>query len=108
MFLEREVGARGMLEFSEAQMVEIVLVAARRGYKQASEDAEKRTESHSDRYAQEGIDAYRVQAIALLRKRLAELKELKANDLLVAGFNEAIEHLEFGVEKQWARLHSEK
>jgi hypothetical protein len=97
-----------MLEFSEAQMVEIVLVAARRGYKQASEDADKRSEAHSDRFAQEGIDAYRAQAIALLRKRLTELKELKANDLLVAGFNEAIEHLEFGVEKEWSKLRGEK
>ena len=44
----------------------------------------------------------------LLRKRLTELKELKANDLLVAGFNEAIEHLEFGVEKEWPKLHSER
>ncbi len=95
-----------MLEFTEGQMVEIVLVAAKRGYKQAADDVEKRTEAASVRYAQEGVDAYRAQALELLRKRLAELKELKANDLLVAGFNEAIEHLEFGVEKEWSKLRA--
>ncbi len=94
-----------MIQFTEAQLVEVVLVAARRGYKQTSDDAEKRGEALADRHAQEGIDAYRLQALAALRRRLAELKELKANDLLVAGFNEAIEHLEFGVDKEWAKIH---
>jgi hypothetical protein len=93
-----------MIEFTEAQMVEIVLVAAKRGYKQARDDADKRGEAQAGRYAQEGVDAYRALALASLRKRLGELKELKANDLLVAGFNEAIEHLEFGVDKEWAKL----
>ncbi len=96
-----------MIEFTESQMVEIVLVAARRGYKQASQDAEKHTESLSDRYAQEGIDAYRSRGLSLLLQRLGELKELKANELLIAGFNEAIEHLEFGVEKEWAKIAAE-
>lgn len=93
-----------MIEFTEAQMVEIVLVAAKRGYKQARDDAEKRGEALADKHAQEGIDAYRVQALAALRKRLGELKELRANDLLVAGFNEAIEHLEFGVDRDWVKM----
>ena len=93
-----------MIEFTEAQMVEIVLVAAKRGYRQASEDAEKRGAALADKYAQEGVDAYRERALALLRKRLGELKELKANDLLVAGFNEAIEHLEFGVDRGWEKI----
>jgi hypothetical protein len=97
-----------MIEFTEAQMVEIVLVAAKRGYKQANEDADKRGAALAGQYAQQGIDAYRAQAISALRKRLGELKELKANDLLVAGFNEAIEHLEFGVDKDWGKLDSGK
>ncbi len=93
-----------MLEFTESQIVELVLVAAKRGYKQASEDATKKAAEEGARFAQEGIEAYRGLALALLRKRIAELKELKANELLIAGFNEAAEYLEYGVEKDWSKL----
>lgn len=93
-----------MMEFTEAQLVEIVLVAAKRGYRQAIEDAEKRSARKRGECAQEGIEAFRKNALAVMRKRLAELKELKANELLVAGFNEAIEYLEFGVDKEWSSL----
>lgn len=93
-----------MIEFNEEQMVEIVLVAAKRGYRQAADDARKRAEAECDKFAQEGIDAYRKQALELLRKRLGELKGLKANELLITGFNEAVEYLEYGVEKDWEKL----
>jgi len=93
-----------MLEFTEGQLVELILVAAKRGYRQATDDAKKKAAEECGRYAQDGIDEYRGQALALLRKRLGELKELKANELLVAGFNEAVEYLEFGVEKDWLKL----
>ena len=93
-----------MMEFTEAQLVEIVLVAAKRGYRQAIVDAEKRSAGKRDECAQEGIEAFRKNALAVMRKRLAELKQLKANELLVAGFNEAIEYLEFGVDKEWLEL----
>ncbi len=95
-----------MIEFTEAQLVEVVLVAAKRGYKQAIEDADKRSASRRGEAAQEGIDAYRKGALEVMRRRLAELKELKANELLVAGFNEAVEYLEFGVDKEWAKLEN--
>ena len=97
-----------MLEITEAQLVELILVAAKRGYGQASDDARKKAAGESDRYAQEGVDAFRQQALAQLRKRIDELKELKANELLVAGFNEAVEYFEYGVEKDWTKLHEEK
>lgn len=87
-----------MIKFTEDQMVEVVLVAAKRGYRQASDDAEKRSSRLAGKYAREGAEVYRKKALAMLRERLGELKELKANDLLIAGFNEAIEHLEFGID----------
>ena len=93
-----------MIEFTEAQLVEMVLVAARRGYKQALEDAEKTSRRRRDQSAQEGIDASRENALEVMRERLAELRELKANELLISGFNEAIEYFEFGVEKDWQAL----
>ena len=93
-----------MLEFTEAQLVELILVATKRGYKQAAQDAEKRAEGEGDRYCQEGIDEYKKQALTHLRRRVSELKELKANDLLIAGFNEAAEFLEYGVESQWGEI----
>ena len=95
----------GMVELTEAQLVELILVAAKRGYGQAADDAKKKAAGESDRYAQEGIDAYRQRALMHLRKRVDELKELKANELLVAGFNEAVEYFEYGVEKDWTKLH---
>jgi len=91
-----------MLDLTEAQMVELILVAARRGYKQAVDDAKRKAAEERTHYAQEGVDAYRQQALALLRKRLGELRELKASELLVAGFNEAVEYLECGVDREWA------
>jgi len=93
-----------MIELTEAQLVEMVLVAARRGYKQALEDAERTSRRRRDECAQEGLDAYRANALEVMRARLSELKDLKANELLVAGFNEAIEYLEFGVTKDWQEL----
>jgi len=93
-----------MIELTEAQLVEMVLVAARRGYKQALEDAERTSRRRRDECAQEGLDAYRANALEVMRSRLGELKDLKANELLVAGFNEAIEYLEFGVAKDWREL----
>ncbi len=97
-----------MVELTESQLVEVILVAARRGYKQALEDAEKTSRSRRDECAQEGIAAFRQNALEVMRKRLSELKELKANELLVAGFNEAIEYLEFGVDKDWQSLKAEE
>jgi hypothetical protein len=96
-----------MLELTEAQLVEVILVAARRGYKQALEDAEKTSARRRDECAQEGVSSFRENALKVMRDRLAELKELKANELLVAGFNEAIEYLEFGVDKDWLTLRGE-
>jgi len=96
-----------MIRFTEAQLVEMVLVAARRGYKQALEDAEKTGARRRDECAAEGIEAYRENALEVMRARLAELKELKANELLTAGFNEAIEYLEFGVERDWQALKAD-
>lgn len=93
-----------MIKLTEAQLVEMVLVAARRGYKQALEDAEKTSRRRRDECAQEGVAVYRDNALEVMRARLGELKDLKANELLVAGFNEAIEYLEFGVEKDWQEL----
>ncbi len=95
-----------MIKLTEAQLVEMVLVAARRGYKQALEDAEKTSRRQRDACAQEGVDAYRANALECLRRRLGELKDLKANELLVAGFNEAVEYLEFGASKDWQELSS--
>jgi F0F1-type ATP synthase membrane subunit b/b' len=97
-----------MFEITEAQLVELILVAAKRGYGQASDDAKKKAAGESDRYAQEGLDAYREQALAHLRRRVDELKELKANELLIAGFNEAVEYFEYGVEKDWTKLREDK
>lgn len=99
-----------MLDLTEAQLVELILVAAKRGYKQATEDAAAKAAQERARYAQEGIDAYRRQALALLRKRIGELRDLKANELLIAGFNEAAEYLEYGVDKDLDKLekNSEK
>jgi acyl-CoA reductase-like NAD-dependent aldehyde dehydrogenase len=93
-----------MLDLTEAQLVELVLVAAKRGYKQSVDDAKRRAAEECAHFSQEGIDAYRQQALTLLRKRLGELRELKANELLVAGFNEAVEYLEYGVDKDWADI----
>ena len=97
-----------MVELTESQLVEVILVAARRGYKQALEDAEKTSRRRRDECAQEGIAAFRSNALDVMRRRLSELKELKANELLVAGFNEAIEYLEFGVDKDWRSLTTEE
>jgi hypothetical protein len=96
-----------MIQFTEAQLVEMVLVAARRGYKQALEDAEKASDRKRDECAGEGIAVYRANALAVMRKRLQELKGLKANELLIAGFNEAVEYLEFGVEKDFTALKAD-
>lgn len=96
-----------MLEFTEAQLVELILVATKRGYRQASEDAKHKAAGEGDRYAQEGVDAYRQKALAQLRRRVSELRELKANELLITGYNEAVEYLEFGVESQWADLRKD-
>jgi len=93
-----------MVEFTEAQLVEIVLTAAKRGYNQALEDAEKKGAAKRGEYAQQGIEAFRERALELLRHRLAELKDLKANEVMISGFNEAIEHLEYGVETDWEKL----
>ena len=72
--------------------------------RQALEDAERTSRRRRDECAQEGLDAYRANALEVMRSRLGELKDLKANELLVAGFNEAIEYLEFGVAKDWQEL----
>jgi F0F1-type ATP synthase membrane subunit b/b' len=93
-----------MLELTEAQVVELILVATKRGYRQAAEDATKKAAGESSRYAQEGIEAYRQQALMQLRRRVSELKELKANDFLIAGYNEAVEFLEYGIEKDWGKV----
>lgn len=97
-----------MIEFTEAQLVELILVAAKRGYKQAIKDAESKVARGRGEWADKGIAAYRKNALEVMRKRLSELKELKANDLLVTGFNEAIEYLEFGVDADWNKLHRQK
>jgi len=97
-----------MIELTEAQLVEIILTAAKRGYSQASDDAKKKAAGESDRYSQEGLDAFRTKALAHLRKRVEELRELKANELLIAGFNEAIEYFEYGVDREWAKLNNDK
>ena len=97
-----------MLEFTESQLVEVVLVAARRGYNQALDDAERRTAKKRDELAQQGIDAFRESALSHLRARLEELRDLKANETMISGFNEAIEYLEYGVEKDWKKLSGHK
>ena len=93
-----------MLEFSEEQLVEIVLVGAKRGYKQAAEDIERKLARQVAKHAQKGIDRFRVEALKVLRKRLDELKNSRSSELMISGFTEAIEHLEFGVESDWENL----
>ena len=97
-----------MLDLTEAQLVELILAAAKRGYSQATADAQKRVGRERDRYAQEGIEEFRKRSLEVLRRRVSELKELKANALLITGFNEAVEFLEYGLDASWEKIREER
>ena len=86
-----------MIEFNEEQLIEVVLLAAKRGYRQASADVRKKIEKAAEGMAWSRVDAHRRELLSMLNARVEELEKNRASDLLIAGFREAIELVEFGV-----------